>query len=118
PTAPPTPYGVKVGLPTDSFDTSVPATTVIIEHVTTTNIPASLNYIGFQGDFIFDSAVISFASPYVTAAGLTAGTWTVSGNILNTGPGTLKTLRVSAFVNDGVTPLSGSGTLYDLRMLR
>ena len=52
------------------------------------------------------------------AAGLTAANWNVAANILNTGPGTIKTLRVSAFSSDGMTPLNGSGTLYNLRMLR
>ena len=47
-------------------------------------------------------------------AGLTAGNWNVSGNILP-GPGPIRTLRVSAYSND-VTPLSGSGTLFELRM--
>jgi hypothetical protein len=37
---------------------------------------------------------------------------------LNSGPGTLKTLRVSAFSNDGVTPLNGSGTLYVINWKR
>src|SRR5438552_18186784 len=51
------------------------------------------------------------------AAGLTAVNWNVSGNVLNSGPGTFKNLRVSAFSND-FTPLNGSGLLYNVRMLR
>ena len=73
--------------------------------------------IGFQGDFTFDSAVVSFSTPQVQAAGLTATNWNVSSNILNTGPGSIKTLRLSAFSLD-FTPLNGSGTLFELRMLR
>ena len=58
----PTPQPVKVTLPTDSFDTSVASSTVIIKPMITTSIDPSLNYIGFQADFFFDSAVIGFAS--------------------------------------------------------
>ena len=83
----------------------------------TTTIDPSLDYVGFQGDFTYDSAVVSFSTPQVQKAGLTAGNWNVSANIFNSGPGTIKTLRVSAFSND-FTPLSGSGTLFELRMLR
>ena len=110
---------ITVSLPIDTFDTSVPSATVIIEPVTTTLIdpPRGLNYIGFQGDFTFDSAVVTFATPQVQPAGLTATNWNVSANILNTGPGTLKTLRISAFSLD-FTPLNGMGTLFNLRMLR
>src|SRR6185436_15253998 len=101
PTATPTPGGtatpapIKVSLPTDSFDTSVPIANLIIEPFVTTNIDPSLNYVGFQGDFTFDSAVVTFSAPFVQAAGLTASNWNVSANILNTGPGTIKTLRIS-----------------------
>jgi hypothetical protein len=38
----------------------------------------------------------------------------VSGNVLP-GAGPIRTLRISAFSND-FTPLSGSGTLFELRM--
>src|SRR5436190_21236953 len=113
---------VTVSLPIDAFDTSVPASTVIIEPVTTTLIDSTTtggaNYVGFQGDFTFDSAVVTFSSPYVQRAGLTSDpNWNVSANILNTGPGTTETLRVSAF-STTLVPLNGSGTLYELRMLR
>src|SRR6267142_707083 len=115
---------VTVSLPIDAFDTSVPASTVIIEPVTTTLINSTTtggaNYIGFQGDFTFDSAIVGFATPQVAAAGLTAGppAWTLSFSILNSGPGTIKTGRISAFVSDGSTGLNGSGTLFNLRMRR
>ena len=122
PSGTPTPQPITVSLPIDTFDTSVPIATVIIEPVLTTLIDpattAGLNYVGFQGDFTFDSAVVSFVTPgQVQKAGLTAGDWNVSSNILNTGPGTLKTLRISAFSND-FTPLNGAGTLFELKMLR
>ena len=113
-------------LPTAGFDISVASTTKIILPVTTTQIDAFPNpgpnptpnpgdpgYVGFQGDFRFDSAVVTFQSPFVQAAGLTATNWNVSGNIINSGPGTTKVLRVSAFSLD-FTPLSGSGTLFNL----
>ena len=105
---------LKVTLPTDNFDASAPIGNVIIEPLLTTFIDPSLNYVGFQGDFLFDSAVVTFATPQVQPAGLTASNWNVSANILNTGPGTLKTLRISAFSLD-FTPLNGSGTLFNLQ---
>src|SRR4029077_10655786 len=73
-------------------------------------------------DILFDSA-IAIPSPLGSSAqpaGMTVTTngWTVGSNVLNTGPGTIKTLRISAFSNDGVTPLSGSGTLFNTRWVR
>src|SRR4029079_4512964 len=114
PSHPPSPnvpdQTITVSLPVDStsFDVSQNITTVIIEPVNSTNIQASLNYIGFQGDFTYNPAVVSFSTPPAAAAGLTGSGWTVSANTLP-GPGSLRTFRVSAFSNDGVTPLSGSG---------
>jgi hypothetical protein len=84
--------------------------------VVTSTINASDNLVGFQGDFTFDETVITFQSPPVSSAGLTGGNWNVSGNVLP-GGGPIRTLRVSAFSND-FTPLSGSGTLYNLNMTR
>ena len=108
---------VTVSLPIDTLDTTVPASTVVLKPVSTTNIDASLNYVGFQGDFTFDETVLTFSSPNpVQGAGLTGSNWNVSGNVIP-GPGPIRTLRVSAFSND-FTPLSGSGVLYQLRMLR
>src|SRR6185295_10213826 len=114
------PQPITVSLPIDSFDTSVPSSTVIIEPVVTTLIHPSLGYMGFQADFTFDSAVVGFASPGAPAqaAGLTASGWTVGSHVVNSGPGTIKTVQISALSNDGVTPLSGSGTLFNLRMVR
>jgi hypothetical protein len=116
PTPTPTP-AITVSLPSDTLDNSVPIATVFSEPVVTTNIDASLEYIGFEGDFTFDETVVTFSDPFVEQAGLTASGWTVAGNILP-GPGPIRTLRVSAFVNNGTTALSGSGVLYNLRMLR
>jgi hypothetical protein len=96
---------------------TVPPSTVFLEPVTTTNIDAGLNYVGFQGDFTFNETICTFSSPlFVEKAGLTSGNWNVSGNVLP-GPGPIRTLRVSAFSID-FTPLSGSGVLYNLRMVR
>src|SRR6266571_2445203 len=48
---------ITVSLPTDNLDNSVPISTVIIEPVMTTLIDPTttggLNYVGFQGDFLF-----------------------------------------------------------------
>ena len=67
--------------------------------VTSAQINSSLNYIGFYGDIIFDSAV-AVPSPTVAPvapSGLTATGWTVGGNVINSGPGTLKILRSMLF---------------------
>jgi hypothetical protein len=50
----------------------------------------------------------------VRKAGITGGNWNVSGNVLP-GTGPIRTLRISAYSND-FTPLSGEGTLFELRM--
>jgi len=84
--------------------------------VKTSAIDARNRLVGFQGDFIFDERVITFQSEPVRNAGLTGGDWNVSGNVLP-GAGPIRTLRISAYSND-LTPLSGSGTLFDLRMTR
>src|SRR5438477_9013206 len=72
-----TPTPPKVSLPIDTFDTSVPIGTVIIEPVASSNIDAGLNLVGFQGDFTFDQTVVSFSNPPLQKAGLTAGNWNV-----------------------------------------
>jgi hypothetical protein len=84
--------------------------------VTTTTIDGNNKLVGFQGDFTFDERVVSFQSNPVVKAGLTGGNWNVSGNVLP-GPGPIRTLRISAYSKD-FTPLSGSGTLFELKMTR
>ena len=84
--------------------------------VTTTAIDAQNKLVGFQGDFTFDERVVTFQSEPVQKAGLTGGNWNVSGNVL-AGAGPIRTLRISAYSND-FTPLSGSGTLFELRMTK
>jgi hypothetical protein len=85
-----------------------------IAEVRTSAIDGTDKLVGFQGDFTFDERVVSFQSPPVQTAGLTARNWNVSGNVLD-GPGPIRTLRISAYSNDFV-PLSGRGTLFELRM--
>ena len=87
-----------------------------IAAVETSEIDAKDNLVGFQGDLTFDERVVTFESEPVQNAGLTAGNWNVSGNVLD-GPGPIRTLRISAYSNDFM-PLSGSGTLFELRMTR
>ena len=87
-----------------------------IAAVKTAEIDAKNNLIAFQGDFTFDERVVTFQSPPVQKARLTGGNWNVSGNVL-LGTGPIRTLRISAYSND-FTPLSGSGTLFELRMSR
>jgi hypothetical protein len=85
--------------------------------VTAKGIAAEDRLIGFQGDFTFDERVVNFQSEPVQKAGLTSGNWNVSGHVLD-GPGPIRTLRVSAYSIDTVTPLSESGTLFQLNMIR
>jgi hypothetical protein len=87
-----------------------------IAAVKTTAIDAKNKLAGFQGDFTFDERVVTFVGEPVQKAGITGGNWNVSGNVLP-GPGPIRTLRVSAYSLDFV-PLSGSGTLFELKMLR
>lgn len=102
----------------------VPMTTTQIDSTTT----GGANYVGFQGDFTFDSAVINFATsgtnaPLVEKAGVTGGItssdWNLNATILNTGPGTIRTLRFSAF-NNAFNPIAttGTATLFNLRPYR
>jgi len=105
---------ITLSLPNDFLDPSVPASTVIIAPVTTTMIDSATtngaNITGCQGDFTFDSSVITFASPFVQRAGLTSDpNWNVSANIIGTG--TIKTLRISAFMGS-LVGLNGSGTCF------
>ena len=108
--------GITVSLPIDTLDNQIPISTVFLKPVTTINIDPSLLYVGFQADFTFNENIITFSSPFVEPAGITATNWNVSGNILP-GPGPIRILRVSAFSLD-FTPLAGPGVLYNLRMLR
>jgi hypothetical protein len=87
-----------------------------IAAVRTSAIDATNKLVGFQGDFTFDERVVTFQSEPVQKAGITGGNWNVSGNVLP-GAGPIRTLRISAYSND-FTPLSGSGTLFELRMTR
>ena len=87
-----------------------------IAAVNTSEIDAKDKLVGFQGDFTFDERVVTFESEPVQNAGLTAGNWNVSGNVLP-GAGPIRTLRISAFSTD-FAPLSGSGTLFELKMTR
>jgi hypothetical protein len=102
-----------LALPNASVDAS---RTNFIAPVTASTISAGDNLVGFQGDFTFDERMVIFRDPPVQNAGLTANNWNVSGNVLP-GPGPIKTLRVSGFSLD-LTPLAGSGTLFELRMSR
>src|SRR5678816_4062662 len=96
---------ITVSLPTVCTSVAVgalinaPVTTTLIDPTTT----GGNNYVGFQGDFVFDSAVIGFATggtngPPVARAGLTSDpNWTISGGILSgpgPTPGTLKILSL------------------------
>jgi len=102
-----------LSLPNVAVDAFV---THFIVQVTTTAIDAKSKLVGFQGDFTFDESVVNFQSEPVQKAGITGGNWNVSGNVLD-GPGPIRTLRISAYSLD-FTPLSGSGTLFELRLTR
>jgi hypothetical protein len=105
-----------VSLPNGAVDSSV---TNFTAQVTTTAIDPANRLVGFQGDFTFDERVVTFQDEPVQSAGLTAVNWNVSGNVLPVlaGAGPMRTLRISAYSTD-LTPLSGSGTLFELRMIR
>ena len=104
-----------VSLPSDFFDTPTPIATVFTEPVTTTFLDQGQGWIQFQGDFTYDSAIVSFDATPAEPAGLTAAGWAVSGTIINSGPGSIKTLHITA---TGSSALNGSGTLFNLRMVR
>ena len=87
-----------------------------IAAVRTSAIDAKNKLVGFQGDFTFDERVVTFQSEPVQKAGITGGNWNVSGNVL-AGTGPIRTLRILAY-SDDFTPLSGEGTLFELRMTR
>ena len=87
-----------------------------IAAVRTSAVDAKNRLVGFQGDFTFDERAVTFQSEPVQPAGITDSNWNVSGNVLP-GAGPIRTLRISAFSND-FTPLSGSGTLFELRISR
>jgi len=103
----------SVALPNIVVDPSV---TEFTAKVVTSVIDPRSNLIGFQGDLTFDSTALAFDSPPVQPAGLTSDSWNVSADMLP-GTGPIRTLRVSAFSLD-FAPLSGSGTLFELRMTR
>jgi hypothetical protein len=103
----------EVALPNVAVDAFV---SNFIVQVTTTTIDAKNKLVGFQGDLTFDERVVTFQSEPVQKAGITGGNWNVAGNVLP-GTGPIRTLRISAYSND-LTALTGSGTLFELRMTR
>lgn len=103
----------QLALPQLAVDLSVTNFTV---PVTTTNISADNRLVGFQGDFTFDTRVVTFDDNPVENAGLTSENWNVAANILP-GTGPIRTLRISGYSTD-FSPLSGSGTLFNLNMIR
>jgi hypothetical protein len=103
---------ITISLPKSAVGTNVTTFTL---PVMTSAINGGDNLVGFQGDFTFDSSVVTFVNSATSKAGLTGGNWNVSSNVLGTG--TIKTLRISAFSND-FTPLSGSGVLFNLNFVR
>jgi hypothetical protein len=102
-----------VALPHINFNRS---NTSFTAAVTTSPISREKKLVGFQGDFTFDERVVTFANEPVQKAGITKGNWNVSGNVL-AGPGPIRTLRISGYSPD-FEPLSGSGTLFELRLHR
>jgi hypothetical protein len=86
-----------------------------IAGVSVSAIDSRERLVGFQGDFTFDERAVTFEAEPVRSADLTNG-WSVVGNVLD-GPGPIRTLRVSGLSTD-LTPLSGSGTLFELLVKR
>jgi hypothetical protein len=112
PTPMPTPLAIMVALPISTIPTSMSTFTLPVLTIT---VDSADDLVGFQGDLTFDPSVVTFQSTPVQAAGLTASKWHVSGNVMGTG--TNRTLHIVAYSPKG-TPLSGSGTLFELRMKR
>ncbi len=106
------PTVATVSLPNAQIDVSTSSAAA----VTTSTIDPANRLVGFQGDFAFDERVVSFEGEPVRQAGLTAGNWEVLGRVLD-GPGPIRILRIVGGSND-LKPLSGSGTLFELRMNR
>src|SRR4051812_47684883 len=77
---------VKISLPVESLDNTIPINTVFLTPIMTTRVDPVLSYVGFQGDFTFDQTVVTFQAPFVEPGGLTASGWFVSANVLD-GPG-------------------------------
>ncbi len=92
------------------------STRSFVAPVTATAINSGSKLVGFQGDITFDERSIAFDTDPVQKAGLTAKNWNVTGNVLD-GPGPIRTLRISAYSLD-FAPLSGRGTLFELKMNR
>ena len=116
PTPTPTPSPIlvaTVSLPVATINSSL---TTFVQPVATSAINPADNLVGFQGDFTFNSSVVTFQSTPTQGAGLTANNWNVTSNIIP-GTGSIRTLRISAFSNSFV-PLSGSGTLFQLNLVR
>src|SRR5207249_919307 len=82
----PTPLPIMVALPISTIPASVSTFTV---PVLTLTIDVADNLIGFEGDLVFDSSVVSFQEKPVQPAGLTASDWNVSGKVIGTS--TIKT---------------------------
>ena len=113
PTPIPTPLPIMVALPISTLP--APISTLPLPVLALT-IDAADDLIGFQGDLVFDSSVVTFEGTAVQPAGLTGSDWNVSGNVMGTN--TIKTLRIVAYSLSQTTPLQGSGTLFELRMNR
>jgi hypothetical protein len=104
---------ITVTLPEMTSDQSKSS---LIGAVKVSAIDPDSRLVGFQGDMTFDERVVNFENQPVQNAGLTAGNWNVSANVLP-GKGPMRTLRISAYSTD-FAPLSGAGTLFELRMVR
>lgn len=113
PTPIPTPLPIMVALPASAI---APDMSTFTLPVLTLTIDAADKLVGFQGDLVFDSSVITFPATPVQPAGLTANDWNVSGNVA--GKGSNKTLHIVGYAINQTTPLQGSGTLFELKMNR
>src|ERR1051325_7032409 len=114
----PTILPITVALPVATVSPSpsgvvlIPVNCTLIDSTST----GGANLVGFQGDFTFDSTVVTFSSPFVAKGGLTSDpNWNVSANILP-GTGTIRTLRISAFMGTFVPMAGGPDKLFDLRV--
>jgi hypothetical protein len=102
-----------VALPIETIPASINTFTLPVLALT---IDVADNLMGFQGDLVFDSSVVTFQATPVQPAGLTASDWNVSGKVMGTSK--IKTLRIVAYALSQTRPLEGSGTLFELQMNR
>ena len=89
-----------------------------IAAVTTSAIDAKNKLVGFQGDFTFDERVVTFQSPPVQKAGIPPAAIGTCRGTFCLGAGPDQEAAHIGLLERFYAALSGSGTLFELRMTR